>query len=122
MTAARTPSPALLRARAIALAFAAAGAVLPDTASALCMASGAGCGAQGTGVRFVRPAIVTASPFTIGDRLPDDYKMLMNTRYYGLPAPSDGWVYFRVDHWLYRVDLKTRKILEDATYEANRAF
>jgi hypothetical protein len=39
-----------------------------------------------------------------------------------LPPARDGWVYFRVEHWLFRVDLRSRRIVEDATHEANRAF
>jgi hypothetical protein len=87
------------------------------------MASGAGCdGPVVEGARFLKPAKVTAKPYDVGDILPDDYQMLMNTRYYGLPPARDGWVYFRVEHWLFRVDLRSRRIVEDATHEANRAF
>jgi hypothetical protein len=54
--------------------------------------------------------------------VPDEYQILTNTAYYGLPAPSDGWVYMRVEHRLFRVDLGTRQVVADATHEANRAF
>lgn len=107
-----------LLARALAIAIATG---LPLSASALCMASGDGCGDDG-GSRFLKPTRISEPEFKIGDVLPDDYQMLMNTRYYGLPAPRDGWVYFKVEHWLYRVDLTSRRILEDATYEANNNF
>lgn len=123
MAAARPlPSPALQRARALALALAAAGTTLPTTAQALCMASGAGCGEQATGARFLKAPTPAVKPFEIGQTLPADYQMLLNTARYGLPAPRDGWVYFRVEHYVLRVDLASRTVLADATSEANRAF
>jgi hypothetical protein len=85
------------------------------------MASGDGCG-DGGGARFLKPDKITPSPFEIGDLLPDEYQILTNTRYYGLPPARDGWQYYRVEHRLLRVDRLTREILEDATHEANRAF
>jgi hypothetical protein len=114
--------PAPFRASAVVLSLAVAGLALPQAAQALCMASGAGCEAGAGGGRFLKPAKVTPKPYDVGDILPDEYLMLTNTGYYGLPPAQDGWVYFRVQHWLFRVDLRSRRILEDATYEANRAF
>jgi hypothetical protein len=117
-----TAAHSLARVRAIALALTAAAVLLPGKASALCMASGQGCGGDAGGARFLKPEKLTPYLFGIGDRLPDDYQMLMNTNYYGLPPARDGWQYFRVEHRLFRVDRETREILEDATHEANRAF
>lgn len=123
MAAARpASSPALQRARALALALAAAGASLPTTAQALCMASGAGCREDASGARFLKPPKPTQKPFEIGQTLPGEYQILLNTARYGLPAPRDGWVYFRVQHYVLRVDLTSRTVLADATAEANRAF
>ncbi len=50
------------------------------------------------------------------------YSMLFGTLRYGLPAPQDGWVYFRVGRDIARVHLETREVLEIVTDQANRAF
>ena len=44
--------------------------------------------------------------------------MVMDARWYGLPPARDGWVYFRVEDDVYRVDFMTREVLERATAEA----
>jgi hypothetical protein len=85
------------------------------------MASGDGCG-DGEQIRVPTPLHSSEPRFNIGDRVPDEYQILTNTAYYGLPAPSDGWVYMRVEHRLFRVDLGTRQVVADTTHEANRAF
>ena len=60
-------------------------------------------------------------PVKIGNTLPAQYYILMNTRRYGLPPPKDGWMYFRVEREVYRVDSRTREVLERVTEQANRA-
>jgi hypothetical protein len=93
----------------------------PDGAK--CIGTGALNGGGASALFRKAPVSSTpASRFAIGDRLPDDYMMLTNTEYYGLPPARDGWSYFRVEHRLFRVDRASREILEDATHEANRAF
>ena len=66
--------------------------------------------------------IAAQAPIEIGTELPKRYTMLLNTEHYGLPAPEDGWVYFVVDRDLYRVDLRSREVLERVTDQANRSF
>jgi hypothetical protein len=98
-------------------------AAMPSApAQALCMASGDGCGDSTKSARFVGPKRASAPPFEVGQPLPARYQMLTNTAYYGLEPPRDGWVYVRVDRWLFRMDLATRRILEDVTSSANAAF
>ncbi len=60
-------------------------------------------------------------PVEVGDTLPPQYYILMNTRRYGLPPPRDGWMYFRVEREVYRVDARTREVLERVTEQASRA-
>ena len=62
-------------------------------------------------------------PVEIGEVLErGQYSMLMNAAYYGLPLPRDGWVYFRIDRDVYRVDYRTMTVLERATGETARNF
>ncbi len=46
--------------------------------------------------------------------------MVMDARWYGLPPAQDGWVYFRIERDVYRVDYVTMTVLERATAEAGR--
>ncbi len=104
-------------------------AFLPVSVSAQCLTAntGAGC-AQAREV--VRPPITSAAtverdlgppPVEIGDILEKGrYSMLMNAPWYGLPPAKDGWVYFRIEDDVYRVDFRTREVLERATAEAGR--
>lgn len=62
------------------------------------------------------------APVVVGDAMPKQYSMLLNTKRYGLPAPSNGWVYFRTDRDIYRVNLRTREVLEKVTHLANGGF
>ena len=69
----------------------------------------------------VAPSDPGPGPVEIGDILErGKYTMVMNARWYGLPPARDGWVYFRVEDEVYRVDYLTRKVLERATPEAGR--
>lgn len=59
------------------------------------------------------PKSVPDSPsFAPGDRLPDDYTVLFNRSRYDLPAPRDGWTYFRVGYEIYRADMFTRIVID----------
>ncbi len=58
----------------------------------------------------------------VGEPLPYDYMMLINSEYFGLPPVSDGWVYFRVNGRVVRADYDTRVVIEDVTSQTNRAF
>lgn len=58
-------------------------------------------------------------PVEIGTILPrGKYSMVMNARWYSLPDARDGWVYFRIEDDVYRVDFETMEVLERATAEA----
>lgn len=85
-----------------------------------CVTAGTGLN-SGSGGHFKKAR--TAPPkFAIGDRLPDTYYVLLNSRRYGLPPVNDGTLYFRVERRVYLVDSATRRILEDVTSQTNRAF
>jgi len=59
-----------------------------------------------------------AAPVEIGTVLPRGrYTMVLNAGWYGLPPAKDGWVYFRIEDDVYRVDYESRKVLERATSE-----
>lgn len=58
-------------------------------------------------------------PVSVGEILERGaYSMLMNARYYGLPDARDGWVYFRIEDDIYRVDWKSHEVLERVTDQA----
>lgn len=59
-------------------------------------------------------------PVDIGQELPANYYMLANSASYGLPRPSDGWTYFRVEREVYRVNLVSREVLERVTDQLTR--
>lgn len=73
------------------------------------------------GPRFlsVAPAPPVVEP---GDIVPEGYQMMTNTRFYGLPPVRDGWVYYRIERDVYRVDYATREVLEKVTHWANARF
>ncbi|WP_394152494.1 hypothetical protein [Loktanella salsilacus] len=63
----------------------------------------------------------TPPPVAIGEVIPKGkYSMVMDARWYGLPPAQDGWVYFRIERDVYRVDYVTMTVLERATAEAGR--
>jgi len=63
----------------------------------------------------------TPGPVEIGDVLErGSYSMIMNARYYGLPVVSDGWVYFRIENEIYRVDWRSHRVLQRVTHQASR--
>ncbi len=72
-------------------------------------------------VAIPQPLTPQPGPVEIGDVLErGKYSMLMNARYYGLPTVSDGWVYFRVEDEIYRVDWRSHEVLERVTHLASR--
>ncbi len=58
----------------------------------------------------------------IGDVLPEEYLVLMNAGYYGLPPVGEGWRYYRVKRDVYRVENASRRVLEQVTDQTNGAF
>ena len=63
----------------------------------------------------------TPPAVNVGDILPrGQYNMVMNAPYYGLPRARDGWVYFRVERDIVRVQLRSMEVLEIVTNEAAR--
>lgn len=75
--------------------------------------------AQGARWLSVPPA---PPPVEIGEILSEEYQVLMNAGYYGLPPVGPGWRYYRVENDVYRVENDTRRVLERVTSQANRAF
>lgn len=96
--------------------------VLPLTASdatASCLTANTGAGCARAPITSVTPRELPPGPVDVGDILPrGKYSMVMNASWYGLPPARDGWVYFRVEDDVYRVDFMTREVLERATAEA----
>ena len=89
----------------------------PQTAVAQCRIAvpGTSC------VAIPQPLTPQAGPVEIGEILErGKYSMLMNARYYGLPTVSDGWVYFRIEDEIYRVDWRSHKVLQKVTDQASR--
>ena len=94
--------------------------IVPSTAAAQCRMAVAGANCV-TVPQSARTAVV--DPVEIGDTLErGEYSMLMNSRYYGLPSVSDGWVYMRIEDEIYRVDWRSHEVLEKVTDQANRRW
>lgn len=94
---------------------------LTSQADASCLTANTGAGCH-TAPRAATPptAGLGPAPVEIGTILPEgEYTMILNSQWYGLPRPKDGWVYFRIVDDVYRVDFATRKVLERATREAS---
>ncbi|MEJ8560815.1 hypothetical protein QTO30_05950 [Yoonia sp. GPGPB17] len=92
-------------------------ATLPAIAHAQCRIAVAGTNC----VTIPQPLTPAPGPVEIGAVLErGQYSMLMNARYYGLPTVSDGWVYFRIEDDIYRVDWRSHKVLERVTHLASR--
>lgn len=90
---------------------------LPSLAQAQCRIKVAGSSC----VAIPQALTPVAGPVEVGDVLPrGEYSMLMNARYYGLPTVSDGWVYFRIEDDIYRVDWRSHTVLERVTHQASR--
>lgn len=94
---------------------------LATTADATCRTSNTRAGCH-VAPRAAAPptAGLGPAPVEIGTILPrGEYTMVVNSQWYGLPRPRDGWVYFRIEDDVYRVDFETREVLERATREAS---
>ncbi len=61
---------------------------------------------------YLRDPAVPAATYIAGDTLPDDVSILFNRERYGLPAPRDGWTYYRVGSEVFRADIRTRKVID----------
>jgi len=95
----------------------AAAAILPAAVDAQCRIAIAGTAC----VAVPQTSAPKPDPVQIGDILErGEHQMLMNARYYGLPAVSDGWVYMRIEDEIYRVDWRTHRVLEKVTDQASR--
>ena len=118
------------RSTAVALALSVATVLLPAAARA-------GCSTVASGARCIsvpsRPASVatqamssasTATPLVaVGEMLERGrYSIVINADYYGLPAVSDGWVYMRVGHDVFRVDWTSQQVLERVTDQTSANF
>jgi len=102
-------------------------ALFPTDLPAQCLTAKTGAGCSSARIIVAPPTAPSTAPdlgsgpVEIGSILPrGEYSMLMNAKWYGLPAAKDGWVYFRVEDDIYRVDFETREVLERATAEAGR--
>ncbi len=91
-------------------------ALFPTASTAQCLMQMAGTNC------VVVPQTQVAPPAAeVGDILPrGQYNMIMNAPYYGLPRAQDGWVYFRVEDDIMRVQLRTMEVLEIVTNDAAR--
>jgi hypothetical protein len=94
---------------------------IATTAEANCRMAAAGATCDAPPRRPTPPAPgLGPAPVEIGTILPQGkYNMVLNSQYFGLPFPRDGWVYFRIEDDVYRVDFETRKVLQRATREAS---
>ena len=99
---------------------------LPNISGAQCLTASTGAGCSSARIVVAPPStnsgnVLGPGPVEIGTILPKgEYSMLMNATWYGLPQAKDGWVYFRIEDDVYRVDLQTREVLERATSEVGR--
>jgi hypothetical protein len=61
-------------------------------------------------------------PFAVGDAFPlAEHSPLMNPERYDLPPAGDGWRYYRVRPYVFRIDTVTGRVLEVVT-GGNRAM
>jgi len=88
---------------------------------AQCLTANTGAGCSSARIIVAPPSPVDRlgpSPVEIGTILDrGTYNIVMNTRYYGLPPARDGWVYFRIEDDVFRVDYNSMRVLERATSE-----
>lgn len=92
-------------------------ACMPVATAAQCRIAVAGTAC----VAVPQSSATAPDPVKVGDILKrGEYQMIMNARYYGLPAVSDGWVYMRIEDEIYRVDWRTHRVLEKVTDQAAR--
>lgn len=97
--------------------------VVATSADALCSTASTGARCHTPPRTATTPPAVGLgpAPVEIGEILPrGKYTMVLNAQWYGLPRPKDGWVYFRIEDDVYRVDFDSREVLERATRQANQ--
>ena len=71
----------------------------------------AGCSTLGmAGTKCITPA--PRVTYQAGDPLPEGAELVLNPRYYGLPAVDGAWRYYRVGLSVYRVDSRTMTLIE----------
>ncbi len=87
---------------------------LATTASGQCRMAAAGA-CQVVPVKKVPPPVAIGEVIERGR-----YSMVMDATWYGLPPAQDGWIYYRIEDEVYRVDYRTMKVVERATDEASR--
>ena len=93
----------------------------PIQVSAQCLTANTGAGCSTAKIISVPKTTrdLGPPPIEIGEILPrGKYSMVLNARWYSLPDAKDGWVYFRIEDDVYRVDFQTMEVLERATSEA----
>ena len=79
------------------------------------------CRMAAAGACHVVPVKKSPPPVAIGEVIPrGKYSMVMDATYYGLPPAQDGWIYYRIEKDVYRVDYRTMTVLERATEETSR--
>ncbi len=96
-------------------------ALLPAELSAQCLTANTGAGCATAKIISVPKTTrdLGPPPVEIGEILErGKYSMVLNARWYSLPDAKDGWVYFRIEDDVYRVDFQTMEVLERATAEA----
>ncbi len=94
---------------------------VPTLASAQCLTANTGAGCATAKIISVPQTShdLGPPPVEIGEILERGrYSMILNARWYSLPDAKDGWVYFRIEDDVYRVDFETMEVLERATSEA----
>ena len=69
-------------------------------------------GTAGRGSRDADAGMPVRDRFAPGDILPGGFYVLTGTDRLGLPAPTEGWAYFKVDSQIYRVRIDSREIIE----------
>ena len=94
-------------------------ACIPNLGSAGCLIKIAGTACHSVPKSFTqRPG-----PVEVGETIERGaYSVLMNPRYYGLPAVTDGWVYMRIEDEIYRVEWRSHRVLERVTHRASSNF
>lgn len=75
----------------------------------------AGCRMAAEGARCVTVAPSPGSrtgPLARGEDVPDDARLVMNPRYWGLPPVESGQRFYVVGREVYRVDAGTMQVIE----------
>jgi hypothetical protein len=81
------------------------------------MAEAAGCRIATEGTRCLTVAPRSA-PLARGDQVPEAARLVMNPRYWGLPAVEDGQRYYVFGREVYRVDAASMQVI-DRVFGAN---